>query len=252
MRILIAGWLMLLAGMAQAFDAPRHAQVCEMAYAQLSDAARQRLDERLQGSPEPHFARGCSWPDRVRDDARYQHTRPWHFVNVARSATTVSARDCPAQGCLLSAIPQMQARLQRDPDDWQALLWLAHLLTDLHQPMHVSYADDRGGNRTRVRLMGDNTNLHHLFDGDLFGRSRAVPASITPAQRQQWQQGDVPDWATESLQLTRSIYAALPASHTVDAAFRATFVPQLERQLQKASVRLALMLEQALGQAPPP
>ncbi len=93
--------------------------------------------------PEKHFAVACAWPDNVRDQKRYEHTKPWHFVNIPRSATSVSASDCPKQGCLLSAITEMQQRLQNKPDtDGQALLFLGHFIADLHQPMHVSYFDD--------------------------------------------------------------------------------------------------------------
>jgi len=62
----------------------------------------------------------------------------------------------------------MQKRLQRDPDsDWQALAFLGHFVGDVHQPLHVSYSDDRGGNQTRIYYRGERTNLHAFWDRDV-------------------------------------------------------------------------------------
>ncbi len=253
MRFLLAMTLTLMAHASQAFDFQGHALVCQMAYAQLSESVQKKVAALVAKSPEKHFAVACAWPDNVRDQKRYEHTKPWHFVNIPRSATSVSASDCPKQGCLLSAITEMQQRLQNKPDtDWQALLFLGHFIADLHQPMHVSYFDDRGGNRTSVRFLGDKTNLHHLFDGDILGKRnfrKQAPqwlTTISAEQQQQWQQGDVLSWANESLQITRTIYAQLPASHKIGSDYRDTFAPQLEQQMKKASVRLAFLLEKTL------
>ena len=49
--------------------------------------------------------------DTVRKQAKYKHTGTWHYVNVARSATAVSAEACPSDGCVLSAIRVMFQRL---------------------------------------------------------------------------------------------------------------------------------------------
>src|SRR5690606_3270989 len=254
MRFLLVMTLTLMAHATQAFDFQGHALVCQMAYAQLSESVQKKVDALVAKSPEKHFSVACAWPDNVRDQKRYEHTKPWHFVNIPRSATSVSANDCPKQGCLLSAIAEMQQRLQNKPDaDWQALLFLGHFIADLHQPMHVSYFDDRGGNRTSVRFLGDKTNLHHLFDGDILGKRnfrQQAPqwlTTISAEQQQQWQQGDVLSWAGESLQITRAIYAHLPVSHKISSDYRDTFAPQLEQQLKKASVRLALLLETTLS-----
>src|SRR5690606_39064073 len=95
------------------------------------------------------------------------------------------------------------------------------------------------------------TNLHHLFDGDILGkrnfRKQASQWLTTiSGQKQQWQQGDALSWAGELLQITRANYAQLPASHNIGPDYRDTFAPQLEQQMKKASVRLAVVLEKAL------
>src|SRR5690606_28206398 len=112
-RLLLSTALTGFACSAQAFDYQGHALVCQMAYAQLSESVQKKVDALVAKSPEKHFSVACAWPDNVRDQKRYEHTKPWHFVNVPRTATGVSTSDCPKQGCLLSAITTMQQRLQK-------------------------------------------------------------------------------------------------------------------------------------------
>ena len=45
----------------------------------------------------------------------------------------------------------------------QLLKSLGHWISDLHQPMHVSFADDRGANKIDVGSPC-NTNLHSVWD----------------------------------------------------------------------------------------
>lgn len=251
------GLLLLLLGLAsvaQAFDARGHALVCQMAYDQLSREIQARIDALIVKSPEKSFANACAWPDQARDLKEYQHTRTWHFVNVERSAIQVKPADCPASGCLMSAIPQMRLRLQDNPkSDWGALLFLSHFIADLHQPMHVSYFDDRGGNRTSITFNSRSINLHFLWDGELLGKYQwrrkvqELQAQISIEQQQAWASGDIYQWANESLALTRSIYERLPKSKKWGETEQNYFVPLLQLQIQKASVRLAYLLNDALA-----
>ena len=45
-----------------------------------------------------------------------------------------------------------------------ALEFLTHFVGDIHQPLHVSYADDRGGNSVEVHFFNEKTNLHECWD----------------------------------------------------------------------------------------
>jgi len=60
--------------------------------------------------------------------------------------------------------------------------------------------------------------------------------------------GDVIAWAMESHRLSRDlVYHALPASLEVDTGYLDVVRPALRLQLVRASVRLAAVLNQALG-----
>ncbi|HUC97485.1 MAG TPA: S1/P1 nuclease, partial [Candidatus Polarisedimenticolaceae bacterium] len=45
-----------------------------------------------------------------------------------------------------------------------ALRFVAHLVGDIHQPLHAGFAEDRGGNSIAVRFNGRKENLHSLWD----------------------------------------------------------------------------------------
>ncbi len=47
-------------------------------------------------------------------------------------------------------------------DQVEALKFLVHLVGDLHQPLHVSRARDRGGYDIAVEFFGDKTNRHRV------------------------------------------------------------------------------------------
>lgn len=233
----------------KAFEFSGHAQVCEMAYQLVTPKTRHWIDQQVKAGGEKSFAHACSWADEVRDERKFRHTKPWHYINVPRTATSVHADDCGNKGCVVQAINDMQQRLSKNKDDWQALFFLAHFMADVHQPMHVSFADDRGGNKAAVRFKGDKTNLHQLWDGDLLGKfsykkqSTLALGQISAQQRHDWSAARPLDVANESFTITREIYRhyqqAAQKPVVIDDAYIRQFRPQLQQRLQQAAVRLA-------------
>ena len=144
----------------------------------------------------------------------------------------------------------MQKRLQRDPDsDWQALAFLGHFVGDVHQPLHVSYSDDRGGNQTRIYYRGERTNLHAFWDRDVPGLSGTLAkdstliASFVVAAPSE---GSPEDWASESLQKTRDIYRDYKKGARLDESDISTDRQWIRSRLHLAARRLASLLDQLL------
>lgn len=258
MRCFIVLALLLLSNPLQAFSKTGHQLVCETAYQLVSDTTRLQIDRLVAASPYQHFNQSCSWADEVRDDPAFDYASVLHFVNFPRDKQQLSATDCPAHGCILSGITAMQLRLKQQTGDWQALLFLAHFIADLHQPLHVSYADDLGGNRTAVYFLGLPNNLHGVWDFALLkqlgyeadsNKAAALFNLISAEQRLAWQQGDVLSWANESAALTIEIYQRYKPGMLIDNSYVQHYQATLEQRIQQAGVRLALLLDQSL--APP-
>src|SRR5262249_5636917 len=150
--VLLLG-VLVLPGYAHAFGDKGHEIICEIAVHEMKvPAAQLELARLLALDPEfKTFSSACTWPDHPRKRANQ------HYVNVARTANTITGPGCPLPGvekCLLSAI-QHDAQLLGDrtaPDAkrLEALKYLGHWIGDIHQPLHVSFEDDRGGNEIRT------------------------------------------------------------------------------------------------------
>lgn len=258
MRVLVAALLLMISLPGQAFSKTGHQLICDIAYQSVSHSTRQQLDNLLAAAPHKQFAKSCSWADEIQSDAAFSYASALHYVNFPRHNQQVSAADCPANGCILSAITDMQQRLRRDNTDWQALLFMAHFVGDLHQPLHVSFADDLGGNRTAVYFLGLPNNLHGVWDFALLkqlgyetDRSKAAVLRnrISAPQRSAWQQGDVLSWANESAALTIEIYQGYKPGMLIDDNYVLHYQATIEQRLQQAGVRLALLLDQSLAAA---
>lgn len=248
---------LLLSVNSYGFGRTGHGLVCDMALQLVSVTTQQQLASLVAASPHTEFADACAWPDEVRGQEEFRWSAPHHYVNMPRGEKQVSADHCPERGCILSAIADMQQRLAADHNDWQALLFLAHHLGDLHQPLHVSYADDLGGNRTAVYFYSHEmpTNLHGVWDTNMLSRlgydddytkQEALFLQIDAAKIANWQQGTVLDWANESAAITYDIYQHYRPGMLIDDTYVLQYQPILEQRLQQAAVRLALLLEQLL------
>lgn len=259
MRFLFLVLLALSTQPAFAFGQTGHKMICDMAYQLSQPQTQAHIDSVVKASGLNSFAEGCVWPDTLRDDDSFKWSAPLHYVNFLPQQTAVSQADCAKHGCVLSAITDMQQRLAQDDNDWQALLFLAHFIADLHQPLHVSYADDLGGNKTKVMFYQQATNLHSVWDSRILttlgynnnpNAQQQLLRAIDSKLAYQWQQSTVLDWANESAALTADIYRHYQPNMLINDSYVQQYQASLETRVQQAAVRLALVLDQAFHYRP--
>jgi hypothetical protein len=227
----------------------------------------------------PHdIANAATWADKYRDaniDNSRQRTRQWHFVDIELASPNFDTAcfDHPAipsgqpasrgtaDDCVADKIQEFASELAAPTTDLEeqivALKFLLHFVGDLHQPLHASDDQDRGGNAKRVSATGFKAgNLHHYWDTefvDQLGPDAKSIASdlighITQDQAVQWQVGDIPDWAQESFGVAKSdSYGQLPepnarGSFRLSDDYVGEATQDVSLQLSKAGVRLALIL----------
>ncbi|MDH3410581.1 MAG: S1/P1 nuclease, partial [Gammaproteobacteria bacterium] len=98
-----------------------------------------------------------------------------------------------------------------DADRLLALKLLGHWVGDIHQPLHISYQDDRGANYIDVDLDMPDANLHGVWDysivsanlgDDYLPVAAELRGSVSDWQRVDWQDDSVVEWANESYQIT--------------------------------------------------
>ncbi len=176
------------------------------------------------------------------------------------------ASDGPADDCVVDKIEEFAAELANPATDHEeqvvALKFLLHFVGDIHQPLHSSDDNDRGGNNKKVSAAGFRAgNLHHFWDTEFVDQLETNPTNIasdlighiSPAQASEWQAGSPTDWAKESFQVAKAdAYGLLPepssrGSYPLTDEYVTTATDDVAQQLSKAGVRLAFVLNKALG-----
>lgn len=244
---------------ALAFGPTGHRVAGHIAAAHLCTGTRTALEPLLGGMT---LAEAGLWPDLIRRQPEWEHTRPWHFINVTdRGSVARAARR--NQDNVLAALARFEVELgDRSLPSRQrgiALRFVVHFAVDIHQPLHVGREQDRGGNLVPVRVEGRETNLHALWDAEPLRPpggpgprewARSLPRP-SPGELSRWRRSAPVDWARESQAIRPQVYgfarggepAALPPAYLAQA--RST----VDRRLVQAGVRLAGRLNAVLGPA---
>lgn len=107
----------------------------------------------------------ANWADQVKSTAQYQWSETLHYIDTPDFECGFNPlQDCPGNWCLTSAIRNYTSLLSTGRDQNEALKFLVHFMGDLHQPLHVGFASDKGGNTLKGRLLGMYDNFHAVWD----------------------------------------------------------------------------------------
>ncbi len=259
-------WILVLvllasASPAYAWGGDNHRTICAIAWEETTPGARARIEELLGFAGRDAFAESCLWADEYRDQG-HPETAGWHYVNVPPGANAVDlARDCkePAS-CALIQIARDIAILQGKapvPEKTMALKFLAHIASDLHQPLHAGHAEDRRGGTFKGTFLGQPYDFHWLWDDGLTTAlhrpwrdvANELRVKMTRDQRRAWAASKPLDWANESLALANSPgvdYADHGRPFELGAEYQQKQLPIVFERISRAGVRLAGLLTQAL------
>jgi hypothetical protein len=278
-RLILALLIAALPSPALAWGDYAHRLIASIAKAELTPAARAEVRRILaQGAavdtltcPLVTLEDASVWPDCVRAlGDRFAFSAPWHYQNIDICQPFDIAANCPDGNCVTAQIPKQLAivadRSASPAARAQALAFVVHFVGDVHQPLHIGSKNDFGGNAVLAAFGAkspDRMNLHRIWDSDLAERALTEPPAVTTRisaeTRRAHARGDVADWARESWELSRTIaYPNLrdfpdtcPARSTVralvDAPYVAAATPVVKTQVARAGVRLAMLLNGALG-----
>ena len=212
------------------------------------------------------------WPDCIKGlGERFSYSTPWHYQNVDICKPFDLKAACRDGNCV-SAQVERNLKLLADKtlparERVMALAFLIHFVGDLHMPLHAGDKGDLGGNRFPVTygVIAGRTNLHGTWDGWIAERGISNPpggldgvlGDFSAAERTAMRAGTVEDWSREGWDVARefaygSVMAdpcgPVPAERPViDEATTRKLVPVARRQIARGGLRLARLLDEALG-----
>jgi hypothetical protein len=189
----------------------------------------------------------------------------WHFINTPFSTdgTALPPVGGPTAAQKITVFRQALATGEPDLLKSYDLVWILHLVGDVHQPLHCATRvtkaaphGDLGGNS--VVVQGPARELHAFWDDAVgMGTTQNFMAAVTVGQNlpkpDSSLAGDAreDDWAAESLNLARTSVYTAPVGpglgpYTMDADYTANTQQIAKQRIALAGARLANLLKTAL------
>jgi hypothetical protein len=213
--------------------------------------------------------RGGNRPDSSPDPARntgyddlLMH-KYWHFIDTPFSTDGTPLPPIPTPNAQERIALFRTVLASSNPDELKSydLVWLLHIVGDIHQPLHastrVSKADpdgDAGGNT--VKLDCAKCELHSFWD-DLVGTQNDLKTVVKGARKLQKAKGgfvaktDEKDWVAESFQEAQRFVYAPPVGpgdgpYTLTLEYKKKAGKLAKQRLALAGARLAKLLNDEL------
>lgn len=209
------------------------------------------------------IAEACTWADDARKEPRYKETANWHFLNLPMGLTFEqfkfhldTSKTANVYTALLAAEQTLRDNNASKQEKTNALKFVMHFVGDIHQPLHISRAEDRGGSTIQLNYDGKGTNLHSLWDTKMLEKQGLSVDQLAEKYGQiavedvkAWQKDPILIWMWESYQITSQLYPEIEALNkkVVDESYAEKYLPLVQKRMQQASVRLAGLLNNIYG-----
>jgi len=166
--------LFLFAGQCFGWGEEGHKIVAQIASDRLSTFSQKYVAQFLSGSDYSSIVDIAPLPDDYDHSPAGRWSGPCHYCNLPRGATQFEMSMC-GSCCVVGAINNYTQILGTELNNFQgcqfgygvepcAMEFLVHFVGDIHQPLHVGYAYDEGGNTVKVDFFGKQTELHATWD----------------------------------------------------------------------------------------
>lgn len=224
-----------------------HALVAEVAFNYLDKNTKKIVLGYLDGMSIEDAA---NWMDNIKDDHSYDYMKPYHYVNFDKNAEVFERSGSNIIFILNQTIKELQNNKNLTKEEIKTkILIVFHLVGDLHQPLHVGYGSDKGGNAAQINYKGQGTNLHSFWDSGIIYDRNIVLKDCLEANKfslkeiNKLQTIDVIAWSKESRSLLDTIYNNDGAKIKDDYVTASAIT--IQSQIQKAGIRLAAILNSA-------
>jgi len=121
----------------------------------------------------------ASWADDILNEPQWAWSAPLHYINTPSwQCSYIPSQDCGINEnglCVANAVSNYSNQLNTPTlphgQIEDAVRFVIHFHGDIHQPLHVGFGADEGGNTIEGYYFNDKTNLHQVWDtGIISGR----------------------------------------------------------------------------------
>ena len=233
------------------WGATGHRTIGKIAEDYLKGKTIRKIAELLNGES---LALVSTFGDDIKSDNRYRKFNTWHYVNMPFGVKYEDSEKNP-KGDLVAGIEKCKEVILDETaskeDKVFYLKMLVHLIGDLHQPMHVGRAEDKGGNDIQVRWFNDGTNLHRVWDSNMINHFNMTYTeladntnTVSKEQLKFLQKGTIADWANETQQHAIKAYASVKIGEKLGYKYMYDNFDLARNQLQIGGIRLAKVLNE--------
>jgi hypothetical protein len=114
----------------------------------------------------------ASWADNILDEPQWAWSAPLHYINTPSWQCSYDPdQDCGDNEngmCVANAVSNYSNQLDTPTLPYnrleEAVRFVIHFHGDIHQPLHVGFGADEGGNKIEGEYFGQSTNLHEVWD----------------------------------------------------------------------------------------
>lgn len=223
-----------------------HEIVAEIAFKQLDKNTRKLILSYLNGMT---IEQAATWMDDIKKDHAYDKLKPLHYVNFEKGETVKDTCCDNIIHTLNSNVNDLKHYKNFSKEEVKIkICYLFHLIGDLHQPLHIGYGSDKGGNAFQVNFNSKGTNLHGLLDYGIIENKNITLNDCLKYKKYNAEQlanigkGSILDWAKESRSYLDEVYST---DKQIDATYVETNSNLIKSQIQKAGIRLGKILKDA-------
>lgn len=221
-----------------------HALVAEVAFIYLDENTKKMVLEYLDGTT---IEEAANWMDNIKSNHSYDYMKPYHYANFERNEVVAEISGDNIIYQLDATIKELKNRKNLSKEEIKTKIEIIfHLIGDLHQPLHVGYGSDKGGNSLQLQFNGKGTNLHSLWDSGIIEKNEitlddCLKEPFSKKELRKINKINVVNWSKESRTFLDEVYNT--AGNNITEEYTNTNAILIESQIHKAGIRLAAVLK---------
>jgi len=222
----------------------------------IVDVAKSYVSKNVQDSVSKYLGdmtweAASTWMDEQRGDSQYDYMKKWHYINIDKGSqydsTYENGNNVVKQ--LEIAIKNLKNRSTLTKEEVNLnLKVLFHLMGDLHQPLHVGYGNDRGGNDIKLTYNGKQFNLHRIWDTEIIESKKNTTEDVlgllsktSNRKIKKMVKGDPILWLNQTRKTLDVVYTY---TDVISDEYINRSYPVAENQLLRGGVRLGNVLNE--------